>query len=257
MNPFRPPEQAASLAASLLVHAAILAGLLVQVLSGTPAVPAAEPMVVDLVLADAAGSVPSGGGETAPADAAPEMAEETPPPDAEEAPTPAAEPETAAAVPESPPVPETAPAAPAPARKPRPPASNPAPRPAPAGAGSGTAAPAAAAASSAPAAPAAPASAGEPDSPPRPAGGNPVPAYPRSAQRAGVEGTVLVRVTVRPDGTAGTAEVAASSGDAALDAAARTAVAGWRFVPAMRGGVPVPAVIDVPVRFQLTGRRSP
>ena len=73
MNPFRRPEQAASLATSLLGHAAIMAGLLVQTLSGKPAVPAAgpmaEPMVVDLVLAEATGSVPSGGEAQSPNEA--------------------------------------------------------------------------------------------------------------------------------------------------------------------------------------------
>jgi protein TonB len=49
-----------------------------------------------------------------------------------------------------------------------------------------------------------------------------------------------------------TLAVVATSGHASLDAAAMTAVQQWRFVPATRGGTPVPAVAEVPVRFRLT-----
>ena len=46
--------------------------------------------------------------------------------------------------------------------------------------------------------------------------------------------------------------VAQGSGHAALDEAALAAVRVWRFVPAMRGGFPVAAVAEVPIRFTLT-----
>jgi protein TonB len=78
------------------------------------------------------------------------------------------------------------------------------------------------------------------------------PAYPESARRRGQQGRVLLQVNVSTDGLPVTVSVAASSGYASLDAAAVTAVEQWRFVPATRGGTPVAAVAEVPVRFRLT-----
>ncbi|MBM3985576.1 MAG: energy transducer TonB, partial [Planctomycetes bacterium] len=72
--------------------------------------------------------------------------------------------------------------------------------------------------------------------------------------RRGLEGLVVVRVRVLADGTAGTAEVGESSGHDSLDQAALEAVAGWRFSPALRDGVPVEQDLEVPVRFRLVGR---
>ena len=47
-------------------------------------------------------------------------------------------------------------------------------------------------------------------------------------------------------------ELIKSSGHASLDAAARNTVSSrWRFHPARRGGVAVPAVVTVPIRFEL------
>ena len=78
------------------------------------------------------------------------------------------------------------------------------------------------------------------------------PAYPESARRRGQQGRVLLRVEVAADGQPVSVAVATSSGVASLDSAALSAVQRWRFVPATRGGQPVPAVAEVPVRFQLT-----
>lgn len=85
----------------------------------------------------------------------------------------------------------------------------------------------------------------------RPAAGNPPPAYPRAARRRGLEGRLVLRVRVGPDGAAREVEVIESSGHRMLDASAREAVAGWRFTPARRGGSPVASRIDIPVRFRL------
>jgi protein TonB len=100
-----------------------------------------------------------------------------------------------------------------------------------------------AAASMAPLAPAHPVTGMESDRPP---------AYPEIARRRGQQGRVVLRVDVSAEGMPVTVTVAESSGYASLDAAALTAVQRWRFVPATRGGAPVPAVADVPVRFRLT-----
>ena len=61
----------------------------------------------------------------------------------------------------------------------------------------------------------------------------------------------MLRVSVGVDGLPHDISVAISSGYPVLDFAALSAVRGWRFVPATRGSTPVPAVAEVPVRFQL------
>jgi protein TonB len=53
------------------------------------------------------------------------------------------------------------------------------------------------------------------------------------------------------DGTVADARVERSSGSRDLDREALRAVRGWRFRPALRDGVPVPAAVLVPVRFAL------
>jgi protein TonB len=78
------------------------------------------------------------------------------------------------------------------------------------------------------------------------------PPYPEAARRQGVEGTVILLVKVLADGRAGEVKVKGSSGSAFLDDAALTAARGWKFVPAMRGPVPVEAWVEVPVKFELT-----
>ena len=81
---------------------------------------------------------------------------------------------------------------------------------------------------------------------------NPSPDYPRRARQLGFEGTVLLDVAVNAGGGVDAVAVAASSGYAILDEAALNAVKKWRFTPARRGGMPVAARVQVPVRFALT-----
>jgi protein TonB len=103
----------------------------------------------------------------------------------------------------------------------------------------------------------APAAAPAPLVPPRYAAAglaNPAPQYPYLARRRGVEGQVVLRVMVGPDGAATSVSVARPSGHRLLDDAASAAIAKWRFEPARRAGLPVAATVDVPVTFRLTGR---
>ena len=72
-----------------------------------------------------------------------------------------------------------------------------------------------------------------------------------SAQRSGWEGTVLLLVHVRTDGTVDHVEVLRSSGRAVLDREALRAVSGWRFTPALERGTPAAARVEVPVRFRI------
>jgi protein TonB len=80
---------------------------------------------------------------------------------------------------------------------------------------------------------------------------NPAPAYPAISRRLRETGRVVLRVVVSPDGEALAVEIERGSGHERLDAAARRAVAGWRFVPARRGDVPIQASVLVPIVFRL------
>ncbi|MBD7986494.1 energy transducer TonB [Luteimonas sp. Sa2BVA3] len=78
---------------------------------------------------------------------------------------------------------------------------------------------------------------------------SPSPRYPRSALRRGESGEVLLRIEVDPRGVPSQVDVAASSGSRDLDRAAVSAARRWRFRPAMRDGVPVSGVVNVPIAF--------
>jgi periplasmic protein TonB len=80
---------------------------------------------------------------------------------------------------------------------------------------------------------------------------NPKPAYPAASRRLGEEGRVVLRVQVNAEGQADAVDIKVSSGFPRLDAAAREAVARWRFVPARRGEIPFPSAVLVPVVFNL------
>lgn len=78
------------------------------------------------------------------------------------------------------------------------------------------------------------------------------PAYPDKERRLGREGTVVLSVSVRADGTVADASLKTPSRYAGFNRAALRAVRTWRFAPATADGVAVESVIDVPVEFQLT-----
>ena len=78
------------------------------------------------------------------------------------------------------------------------------------------------------------------------------PAYPIEAMRAGVQGTVLLKVLVDASGKPVQVVIEHGSGSRSLDDAARSHVlAAWRFHPAMRDGHAIQAWALVPVRFNL------
>lgn len=80
----------------------------------------------------------------------------------------------------------------------------------------------------------------------------PPPPYPLQALRAGLTGTVTLRVLVDVDGRPLEVSIERSSGHRVLDAAARKQVlARWRFRPAMQDGLAVQAIGLVPVVFDL------
>lgn len=77
------------------------------------------------------------------------------------------------------------------------------------------------------------------------------PVYPAVARRRGMEGRVLLVVEVGQDGRVCDVVIKKSSGFELLDKAAFKAVRKWRFSPATRGGRPVKARLEVPIRFSL------
>ena len=83
------------------------------------------------------------------------------------------------------------------------------------------------------------------------AAGNAKPVYPTMSKRNGEQGTVVLRVMVRHDGTAGTVEVKSSSGFPRLDQSAVDAVKTWRFNPATVDGKAVDEWYQVPIPFKL------
>ncbi len=77
----------------------------------------------------------------------------------------------------------------------------------------------------------------------------PQPEYPRSALRAGLTGRVVLRIDVGTDGRPREVVVVESSRHRVLDQAAVRAVQRWRFEPAMRDGVAVPATVQQVISF--------
>lgn len=88
------------------------------------------------------------------------------------------------------------------------------------------------------------------DTPPRPVVQAP-PLYPMSARQDGLEGEVALEFVVGVDGTVSDVRVTESRPGTVFVSAARSAVEGWRFEPAKRGGDPVPVRVRVPLTFEL------
>jgi len=75
------------------------------------------------------------------------------------------------------------------------------------------------------------------------------PRYPEIAQRANVEGVVIIEAVISVDGTVRDARVLKSV--ALLDRAAIDAVKQWRYAPTRLNGVAVPVIVTVTVQFRL------
>jgi protein TonB len=80
---------------------------------------------------------------------------------------------------------------------------------------------------------------------------NPPPVYPLSAKRRGMEGRVMLRAEVQPDGRCSRVELKNSSGWEVLDQAALSAVRAWRFEPARQGTQSIVAWVEIPITFKL------
>jgi TonB family protein len=83
----------------------------------------------------------------------------------------------------------------------------------------------------------------------------PTPVYPKEALRAGVEGTVWIKVLVGEDGEVHDI-VVVGDGIAALNDAAVAAASAARFQPAISGGNPQAVWVQIPMRFSIMGKRE-
>lgn len=82
------------------------------------------------------------------------------------------------------------------------------------------------------------------------------PPYPVIARRVGWEGTVMLRLTVSPQGRVSRADVVTSSGHVELDSAAQDwVVAHWAYRPALKNGSAIEAQVLTKVLFSLDGQR--
>lgn len=79
------------------------------------------------------------------------------------------------------------------------------------------------------------------------------PKYPLESRRKREQGTVVLAVTLAPDGAVDQVSVAKSSGFERLDKAALDAVRRWRWSPTLRGGEPVVVRGTVDIPFVLQG----
>ncbi len=85
-------------------------------------------------------------------------------------------------------------------------------------------------------------------------GNNPAPVYPEIARRAGVEGTVWVKIWVDKEGNPKKAQVLKSDAELfnqpAIDAAMQ-----WKFTPAIMNNGPVAVWVSIPFKFRLNAGR--
>jgi TonB family protein len=73
------------------------------------------------------------------------------------------------------------------------------------------------------------------------------PVYPEKARQAGIQGVVILEITIAADGSVSDARVLRSV--PLLDAAAVEAARQWRYEPILLNGVPVPVIMTATVNF--------
>lgn len=78
------------------------------------------------------------------------------------------------------------------------------------------------------------------------------PKYPPEENRRGIQGTVILVITVDANGNATDVQVEQSSGNRNLDRAAVAAAKRWRFNAASSGGQKTGGRVRVPVEFKLS-----
>ena len=82
---------------------------------------------------------------------------------------------------------------------------------------------------------------------------NPAPKYPDIALRAGVEGTVYIKMWVTKEGKVRSAEVAKSTSNIFNQEAVSAAIR-WTFTPAIMNNAPVSVWVTVPFKFRINSK---
>lgn len=77
------------------------------------------------------------------------------------------------------------------------------------------------------------------------------PTYPRQAREQGWEGVVIIQVHINKQGLVESSEIHESSGHSLLDTQALLAIQHWKFQPAKNGNFSVPAIANIPIKFDL------
>lgn len=80
---------------------------------------------------------------------------------------------------------------------------------------------------------------------------NPAPVYPSLSRRLREEGTVILDILIKADGTVGEIKMKKSSGFKRLDDTAVKAVKHWRYQPATQAGQAIDFWYEQPVEFDL------
>ena len=81
---------------------------------------------------------------------------------------------------------------------------------------------------------------------------NPHPPYPIMARKKGLQGKLILKVSVNNDGSVKNVIIGKSSGHKILDTISKETIEKWIFIPAIRMGRAVEDNIQVPIRFVLT-----
>lgn len=77
------------------------------------------------------------------------------------------------------------------------------------------------------------------------------PGYPFPSIMQNQQGTALLKAYIRENGSIGEVRIIQSSGFIDLDRAAADAMAGWKFMPAVKSGENIAAWIQVPFVFKI------
>ena len=84
-----------------------------------------------------------------------------------------------------------------------------------------------------------------------------LPDYPEKAKKAGISGSVVVKVQISEKGVVSSAEVhEGMKGHPEMGQAAVDALLKWRFSPARYEGAPVAVTVKIPVEFTLDDKKK-
>ena len=83
---------------------------------------------------------------------------------------------------------------------------------------------------------------------------NPKPPYPAMAFKMRVEGTVILKALIQPDGKCSEVVIAKTSGNESLDRSALNTVSQWQFTPAKAQGKEISQWVNIPITFSIKNR---